>query len=222
MIAGIVTQKVFDSILCKDCPSASLCDFFELRYDTFKRDYGSLAAQLKEKMPDKPIIGTIRLPSDGGELSCQQSKDLIRLWSDVMHGDVRPEWVDCELENAKYLVEMFKTYGEKILISYHDWTELFPMDKAKELLGAVARYNADGVKLAVTGSGSFPEVVNFIHCLDYFELSSAFVMGTGFTWTRYQSLREGATLAYASLDGSNKYGTDTVENMARALKKSPV
>ena len=220
MIAGIVTQQVFDQILANQCPHASMCDFLELRYDTFHgRDWATLVGQLRQALPDKKVIGTIRLKGDGGEFPDDNFDsfvtDRIELWKAILAADQYPDWVDCEMTLCEYLTGVLRARPVKILLSAHDWSNKFNTETAARLLGRSSVYHADGVKLAVTGKDSVAEVQRFLTHTGRYELVSAFVMGEDYTYTRYDSLKQGANLAYCSLDGSTKFGMATVEEMYR-------
>ena len=223
MIAGIVTPQVFDDITSGSLKAASMCDFLELRYDLFKgRPWSSLAGMLKEAMPDKKVIGTIRTRSDGGEF--QQCKPDMRLslWKTLLDAETVPDWVDIELNFIDTPhVHLFRERKVKVLLSAHDWSQQYPTQTAIKLMGKGAEYNVDGIKLATTGSGSVAKVYEFLKFTECYKLVSAFVMGSNFSFTRIHSLEKGANLAYASLDGSRQFGILPVEETASALAKSP-
>jgi 3-dehydroquinate dehydratase type I len=223
MIARIVTPQVFDDITSGSLKAASMCDFLELRYDLFKgRPWASLAGMLKEAMPDKKVIGTIRTRSDGGEF--QQCKPDMRLslWKTLLDAETTPDWVDIELNSIDTPhLHLFREREVKVLLSAHDWSQKYPTQTAVKLMGKGAEYNVDGIKLATTGSGSIAKVYEFLKFTECYKLVSAFVMGSNFSFTRIHSLEKGANLAYASLDGSRQFGILPVEETASALKKSP-
>ena len=223
MIAGIVTPQVFDDITFGSLKAASLCDFLELRYDLFKgRPWSSLAGMLKEAMPDKKIIGTIRTRSDGGEFRQCKPDMRLSLWKSLLDAETVPDWVDIEvtsIDTPHY--HLFRERNVKVLLSAHDWSQQYPTKTATKLLGKGAEYDVDGIKLATTGSESIAKVYEFLKFTECYKMVSAFVMGSNFSFTRIRSLEQGANLAYASLDGSRQFGILPVEETASALKKSP-
>lgn len=223
MIAGIVTPQVFDDITSGSFKAASMCDFLELRYDLFKgRPWASLAGMLKEAMPDKKVIGTIRTRSDGGEFRQCKPDMRLSLWKTLLDAETTPDWVDIELNSIDTPhVHLFREREVKVLLSAHDWSQRYPTQTAIKLMGKGAEYNVDGIKLATTGSESIAKVYEFLKFTECYTVVSAFVMGFNFSFTRIHSLEKGANLAYASLDGSRPFGILPVEETASALAKSP-
>lgn len=220
MIAGIVTPQVFDDITSGSSKAASMCDFLELRYDLFKGlPWASLAGMLKEVMPDKKIIGTIRTRSDGGEFRQCKPDMRLSLWKSLLDAETAPDWVDIELNAIDTPhFHLFRERNVKVLLSAHDWSQQYPTQTAIKLMGKGAEYDVDGIKLATTGSDSIAKIYEFLKFTECYKVVSAFVMGSNFSFTRIRSLDKGANLTYASLDGSRRFGILPVEETASALK----
>ena len=200
------------------------CGAIEIRYDFFKEsDWVNLSERIRNIVPDKLQIGTVRLKRDGGKFPDTRSVERIALWEKVLGARQVPEWLDLErdcLSDFKALNDMARSKGTSILVSEHNFVRI-PNEMELEAFAAdVKRIGAQGLKIAAMSNSESDcdRLYKFAKKYSkHFDLFAAFGMGDTGRTSRLWSLKEGANLTYAAIDAVEAPGQIDVMTMKKAL-----
>lgn len=202
------------------------CDALEIRYDFFDEEFWpTLSERVRNLVPQKMQIGTIRLKCDGGNFENDKANERMHLWQKILTATQKPEWLDLE---RNYLCDYAKLnaivalYNIKILVSEHNFLKIPTESELETFATEVMQVNAHGLKVAAM-SNSYDDC----NCLyDFakkyskkFELFAAFGMGEFGRASRVNSLKAGANLTYASVGRTDAPGQISANEMRCAIDK---
>ncbi|MCI6437252.1 type I 3-dehydroquinate dehydratase [Fibrobacter sp.] len=200
------------------------CGAIEIRYDFFKEsDWVNLSERVRNIVPDKLQIGTVRLKRDGGRFPDARSIERTAMWEKVLGAKQVPEWLDLErdcLSDFKALNNMARPKGTSILVSEHNFVRIPSEMELEAFADDVKRVGAQGLKIAAMSNSDCDSDRLYKFARKFakkFQMFAAFGMGETGKVSRLWSLKEGANLTYGSIGRSEAPGQIDVSVMGRAL-----
>ena len=200
------------------------CSAIEIRYDFFEESaWINLSERIRNIVPDKLQIGTVRLKRDGGKFPDARSVERIALWEKILGAKQVPEWLDLErdcLSDFKALNDMARPRGTSILVSEHNFVRIPNEMELETYASDVKRIGAQGLKIAAMSNSDSDcdRLYKFAKKFaKKFQMFAAFGMGETGRVSRLWSLKEGANLTYGSIGRTEAPGQIDVSVMERAL-----
>jgi len=123
-------------------------DFLELRVDAFAGDSATLQALEKGAAKLKaPLLVTVRHPKEGGAnaLSATRRRELYRRFLPMA------SLIDVELRSAEVLKDVLmeaRMQGTGVVLSYHDFRSIPPLEKLRALAEQASEIGGDVFKVA--------------------------------------------------------------------------
>lgn len=200
------------------------CTAVEIRYDFFKEsEWEELSERVRNIVPGKLQIGTIRLKRDGGSFPDAREIERPALWAKILESKQVPEWLDLErdcLHNYENLNKLTTARKVGILISEHNFARVPSELELENFAKDVKRFKAPGLKIAAMSNSSddCSRLYKFIKKqAKHFKLFAAFGMGDTGKASRLWSLKEGANLTYGALGKAAAPGQIDIATMSLAL-----
>ena len=202
------------------------CGAVEIRYDFFDEStWESLSERVRNIVPSKIQIGTIRLKRDGGKFPDARTIERPTLWEKILSARQVPEWLDLERDSLsvfKTLNDAARPRGVSLLISEHNFVRI-PNEIELDAFAADAkRVGAQGLKIAAMSNSDSDcdRLYKFARKFGKkFQMFAAFGMGETGRISRLWSLKEGANLTYGSIGHAEAPGQIEVATMVRALER---
>lgn len=147
-VVNIISDK---DILILDTKIIECIDILEIRIDMFEEFSTNSVAQkfnLAKTRFDKPIIATIRDPSEGG-YSTIDDKYKCELFNVVMPFS---DAVDIEINSSEMLrgiIPLYKNHNKLIIGSYHNFNNTPDIEDLTDIVLRAEQYGADITKIAV-------------------------------------------------------------------------
>jgi 3-dehydroquinate dehydratase type I len=156
-ITGVITPEILqdgekNTDLKKEI---SLCGALEIRYDLFGevKEWPEIAGRVRALHREAPLIATIRLQCDGGELPDGHRFGRDEYWRNILAADIAPQWIDLEWESIDSLSDLrWMTDGSdvQILISSHNFQSLSTDELFEQQLDFARMTKVPGLKFAWT------------------------------------------------------------------------
>ncbi|MCL4557638.1 MAG: type I 3-dehydroquinate dehydratase [Deltaproteobacteria bacterium] len=129
-------------------------DLVELRVDLFRRlspDYVAGVFTGAKRRLSRPILGTVRLPHEGGRAAMDEETRYALFETIVLLADA----VDIEIRSRIFpdVVALAHRYGKPAIASYHDLEKTPADDMLLKMVSKARRGSADIIKLALMANG---------------------------------------------------------------------
>ena len=195
-------------------------DVLELRLDAFSdKNLSQLhkLVSLQKKLP--PILLTVRSRKEGGlkRLSLHERKARFKLFMPFA------DFLDCEIDSShllRWLHQEAKTYGKKLILSYHDFNKTPSLARLESILRKSLRYKPFATKFAVRAKGQ-EDLIPLFSFLSRNKGKRLIVIGMGKAGELSRILFPvlGSQIAFGHLGRKTAPGQLSVHELRRKLKK---
>ena len=192
-------------------------DLIEIRLDYFN---SIILTELHElvKFIQKPVILTLRKPSEGGNFQRPESERIDTLRKII---ETRPAYVDVEIntQNFEDLIQLGNKNSVKIIGSYHDFEKTPGLEVLLDKITSIRRKGGKIAKLITTATSQKDNIVlfNLLNQINDIDLI-AFAMGSKGITTRVLSPKFGALFTFASVEEQTAPGQIHISKMKEILK----
>ena len=218
-IPGVVgTISTFRGLQEASMQESLPCDIVEVRLDRMSASDSWLLTCEKIEAMGVPVILTIRLQSEGGAWTDEDSARL-RLFNMAIE---KLSAIDIELSSP--LIEKLRGEVDKsnamLLVSYHNFEETPPIKNLSAVVDKAARKGADIIKLATKINDS-EDAQRLLHLLEHHTGNVPLCvigMGPKGVHTRFSFPALGSCLAYGYLDNPSAPGQLSCHRIVEHLR----
>ena len=229
-LVGLIGPEILDAaeqdFLSPVRMDLNSCTAVEIRYDFFDESaWAELSERVRNIVPGKLQIGTIRLKRDGGTFPDAREIERPALWAKILEAKQVPEWLDLErdcLHNYEVLNKLTIPRKVEILVSEHNFARIPGDMELENFAKDVKRFKAPGLKIAAMSNSTDDcnRLYKFIKKQSrHFKLFAAFGMGDTGKTSRLWSLKEGANLTYGAIGKAHAPGQIDIATMSLAMDR---